>query len=413
VAALSLALAALALAAWARLALLGVAGRRAMLPLLPPAPGEEPSVTAVVPCRDEAAGVERAMRSLLAQEGIALRVVAVDDRSRDGTGAILDRLAAEDPRVEVVHVEALPDGWLGKTHACHEGALRAGGDWLLFTDGDVVFASDALRRAVDAARAHGLGHLAVAPRLVAPGLLERAFVTFFAALLAPLVRVADLRRGGTRAYFGVGAFNLVRRDAYERAGGHRRLALEVVDDLKLGLLLRRSGVPQGVAAPGAHVQVRWQHGFVRSVLGLVKNAFAALEYRPAAALGGAAAAAFAGVAPVAILAAGPGAGARALAGLALAVAVLHHAAAARHVAGASGAEALLLPACALAFSAAVLASAGAAWARGGVVWRGTHYPLERVRAGCLRDADLPASGAVGWEGPARPARGRPAARHVR
>jgi hypothetical protein len=341
------------------------------------------------------------MRSLLAQERVELRVVAVDDRSGDGTGAILDRLAASDPRLEVVHVEALPDGWLGKNHACDAGARRARGEWLLFTDADVVFAPDALRRAVDAARAHGLGHLAAAPRLVAPGLLERAFVTFFTALLAPLVRVADLRRAGTRAYFGVGAFNLVRRDAYERAGGHRRLALEVVDDLKLGLLLRRSGVPQGVAAPGPHVQVRWQHGFAPSVLGLVKNAFAALEYRPAVALAGAAGAALAGAAPLAILLAGPGVPARVLAGLALAIALAHHAAAARHVSGSSGAEALLLPLCALSFSAAVLASAVVAWARGGVVWRGTHYPLERVRAGCLRDADLPASGAVGWDGPAR------------
>jgi hypothetical protein len=401
VTALSLALAALALAAWARLALLGLAGRRAMLPLAPAAAGPAPTVTAVVPCRDEAAGVEPAMRSLLAQERVELRVVAVDDRSGDGTGAILDRLAASDPRLEVVHVEALPDGWLGKNHACDAGARRARGEWLLFTDADVVFAPDALRRAVDAARAHGLGHLAAAPRLVAPGLLERAFVTFFTALLAPLVRVADLRRAGTRAYFGVGAFNLVRRDAYERAGGHRRLALEVVDDLKLGLLLRRSGVPQGVAAPGPHVQVRWQHGFAPSVLGLVKNAFAALEYRPAVALAGAAGAALAGAAPLAILLAGPGVPARVLAGLALAIALAHHAAAARHVSGSSGAEALLLPLCALSFSAAVLASAVVAWARGGVVWRGTHYPLERVRAGCLRDADLPASGAVGWDGPAR------------
>jgi glycosyltransferase involved in cell wall biosynthesis len=296
------------------------------------------------------------MRSLLAQERVELRVVAVDDRSGDGTGAILDGLARADPRLEVIHVAALPDGWLGKNHACHEGALRARGDWVLFTDADVVFAPDALRRAVDVARAHGLGHLAVAPRLVAPGLLERAFVTFFTALLAPLVRVADLRR---------------------------------------------SGEPQGVAAPGPHVQVRWQHGFAPSVLGLVKNAFAALEYRPAVALAGAAGAALAGAAPLAILLAGPGVPARVLAGLALAIALAHHAAAARHVSGSSGAEALLLPLCALSFSAAVLASAVVAWARGGVVWRGTHYPLERVRAGCLRDADLPASGAVGWDGPAR------------
>jgi hypothetical protein len=390
--------AAVALAAWARLAALGLAGRRALL-RLPPAEGERsPPVTVVVPCRDEAPSVERAMRSLLAQDVPALRVVAVDDRSTDGTGAILARLAAADPRLEVVRVEALPEGWLGKNHACHVGARRARGEWLLFTDADVVFAPDALRRALEAARAHRLGHLAVLPRFVAPGLLERAFVTAFAALLAPFVRVRDLRRPGTRAYFGVGAFNLVRREEYERAGGHRRLALEVVDDVKLGLLLRRSGVAQGVADSGGLVQVRWQHGFAPSVLGLVKNAFAALEYRPGRAVAAALGAAFAGAAPLAVLLLGPDLLPRALAAAALAVAAAHHGEAARRLSGASGAEGLLMAPCAVLLGSIVLASAAAAWLRGGVVWRGTRYPLERVRAGCLREDDLPPSAAVGWDG---------------
>ena len=304
----------------------------------------------------------------------------------------------------MLHVEALPDGWLGKNHACHAGARRARGAWLLFTDADVVFAPDALRRGLAAARAHGLGHLAVIPRFVAPGLLERAFVTAFAALLAPFVGVRDLRRPGTRAYFGVGAFNLVQRAAYERAGGHRRLPLEVVDDVKLGLLLRRSGVPQGVADSGGLVSVRWQHGFLPSVLGLVKNAFAALEYRPGRALAAAAMGALGGVAPVALLLLGPGPLVRGLAAAALAIAVLHHAEAARRLSGASGAEGLLMPLCALLLSAAVIGSAVVAWRQGGVVWRGTHYPLERVRAGCLRDEDLPTSGAVGWGAPGAPSR---------
>jgi hypothetical protein len=391
-------LAAAALAAWTRLALLGLAGRRALLRLPPaPAAGEGAPVSVVVPCRDEAATLERAMRSLLAQDLPGLQIVAVDDRSSDGTGAILARLAAADPRLEVVRVDALPEGWLGKNHACDAGARRARGAWLLFTDADVVFAPDALRRALAAARAHRLGHLAVLPRFVAPGFLERAFVTAFAALLAPSVRVRDLRRPGTRAYFGVGAFNLVRRGEYERAGGHRRLALEVVDDVKLGLLLRRSGVAQGIADSGGLVQVRWQHGFVPSVLGLVKNAFAALEYRPGRAIAAALGATFAGAVPLVVLLAGPGALPRALAGAALAIAVAHHGEAARRLSGASGAEGLLMPLCTVLLGAVVLCSAAAARVRGGVVWRGTHYPLERVRAGCLREDELPPSGAVGWE----------------
>ena len=345
--------------------------------------------------------MEAAIRSLLAQDLPGLEIVAVDDCSTDGTGAILDRLAARAPRLRVVHVAALPPGWLGKTHACATGARRAKGTWLLFTDGDVLFAPGALRRALAAAEARGLGHLAVVPLLVAPGFAERAFVTAFAALLAPLLRVWELPRAGTRAYFGVGAFNLVRRDAYEAAGGHARIALEVVDDVKLGLLLRRSGVPQGVAESDGLVSVRWQHGFLPSVLGLVKNAFAAVEYRPRAALGGGLAGLAGGLLPLALAVAAPSTAARALAAAAVLVSMADHALWARRGRG-SGLEGVLMPVCAALLGAVVLASALLAWRRGAVVWRGTRYPLDALRAGCLRADDLPPAGAVGWPAPGEP-----------
>ncbi|HET8539102.1 MAG TPA: glycosyltransferase family 2 protein [Anaeromyxobacter sp.] len=410
---IAIAAAAASLAAWAALVALGVRTRRAMLRLDDDPPARLPRVTAVVPCRDEAGGVEACVRSLLAQDLPGLRVVAVDDRSTDATGAILDRVAREDARLEVIHVARLPAGWLGKNHACAAGARRADGEWILFTDGDVVFEPDALRRALGVALGRGLGHVAVLPRFVAPGFAERAFVTAFAALLAPAVRIWELPRAGTRAYFGVGAFNLVRRADYEAAGGHARIAMEVLDDVKLGLLLRRTGVPQGVADSGGRVAVRWQHGLLPSVLGLVKNAFAAAEYRLGAAAAAAATGALLGAVPIAVLAAGPGAAARALAGAALAAAFAHHAAWARRLSRASGAEAILAPACTLLLGAVVLGSAAAARWRGAVVWRGTWYGLDEVRSGCLRAADLPAEGAAGWPAarPApRPAAADPAAR---
>jgi hypothetical protein len=199
----------------------------------------------------------------------------------------------------------------------------------------------------------------------------------------------------------VGAFNLVRRDAYEAAGGHGRLALEVVDDVKLGLLLRRSGVPQGAADSGGLVAVRWQHGFLASVLGLVKNGFAAMEYRTRSAVVVGVAAIGGGVLPLALAVAAPSAAARALALAALLVSMAQHALWARRARG-SGAEGVLLPVCAALLGAVVLASAAAAWRRGAVIWRGTRYPLDVLRAGCLRAADLPRSAAVGWPAPGEP-----------
>jgi hypothetical protein len=206
----------------------------------------------------------------------------------------------------------------------------------------------------------------------------------------------------------VGAFNLVRADAYRSVGGHERLALEVVDDVKLGLLLRRSGVPQAAVRSGGLVAVRWQHGFFPSVLGLVKNAFAATEYRLPVAGTAAAGLAFLGVAPLATALLAPGAAARALGLASLALGAAVHGAVARRTAGASGLEGLLFPACALLLAGVLVGSAATTLLRGAVVWRGTRYPLDRLRAGCLRAADLPASGAPGWPAPGAAAPPEPA-----
>lgn len=362
-----------------------------------PPPGGWPRLSAIVPCRDEAPQVEAALLSLLAQDYPDLEVIAVDDRSGDATGAILDRLAAENPRLAVLHLAALPDGWLGKNHACRVGAARASGDFLLFTDGDVHFGPGALRRAVAYAGHRRLGHLAALPRLLAGGFWERAFVAAFATLAAFATRPWGLRRKGAPGFVGVGAFNLVRRDAYRAVGGHDRLRLEVVDDVKLGLLLRRSGVRQGAVDSAGLVSVRWQAGFLASMRGLMKNAFAALEYRWVSALSLSAALVFLAAAPLAAALLAPAAAARAvgMAGWLLGMAV--HGTVARRLAGGSGLEGVVHPACGLALASVFPLSAAAAALRGGIVWRGTRYPLAALRAGCLRVDDLPADRAVGWE----------------
>jgi hypothetical protein len=397
---LLLSLSALALAGWFAVAGLAWLADRALPDLgdQPPA-AAPPSLSVVVPCRDEARDVEAAVRSLLAQDLPDLEVVAVDDRSTDGTGAILDRLAAGDPRLTAVHVTRLPPGWLGKNHALEAGGRRARGEWLLFTDGDVLFHPGALRRALGYATRHGLGHLAAAPRFVAPGFLERAFVTGFGAFASLAFRVHRLRVAGSDAFVGIGAFNLVRRADWERIGGHQRLRLEVVDDLKLGLVLRRSGVAQGALSGGELVTVRWQHGFWASVLGLVKNAFAGTEYRPGVALLAALALGLAGVGPPLLASWGLATGqwlAAGLAGGATLVGVVTHGGAARRLARGSGLEGLALPLASALLAGVLLGSAVVALGRGGVTWRGTRYPLDALRRGCVRIADWPCTGAVGW-----------------
>ncbi len=369
-----------------------------------PSPSPWPKVSVIVPCRNEAAGVEKAMLSLLAQDYPHLEIVAVNDRSEDATGALLEALAARDPRLSVVHVTTLPQGWLGKNHAMQQGVRCASGPWLLFTDGDVVFEPDALERSVAFAEAHGLGHFVALPRFVAHDFLERAFVSTFALALAVKLDPSALCVPKTWAYVGVGAFGLVRRDAYESIGGHERLSFEVADDLKLGLLLRRSGVAQGCLTSDNMVSVRWQAGLVASLRGLEKNAFSGCEWNT-----GLAAVAIAGVWSAALLPYLPlfvtvPTWTLPLAFVAAAFPILLVGAAGRRMSGGSGLEGLVAPISAVALGGVIAWSTGVALVRGGIVWRGTFYPLAELRRRCVREWGMSAENAVGWTPPARPKR---------
>ena len=370
------AFAAFTLAVWAVAFWLLARGLR-RIPRVERAGSVDASVTIVVAARNEEPGVERAARSLLAQRQPGLSVVAVDDRSEDGTGAILDRLAAVEPALRVVHVAALPDGWLGKNHALHVGAAQADTEYVIFADADVVMDPDAVASALSHARENGLDHLAVFPRMVARGALLNATIGVFTVLFALRFRPGeadDPERGG---HVGVGAFNLVRREAYEAVGGHLSIRLRPDDDLRLGRLLKESGA-RSAAAYGDHLlRVEWYPSVVALTRGLRKNAFAAAEYRPwlVAFLVALLLAFHVGPFLAVGVATGP---ARALFAGACAFAF----AAFDRSAGRFGVPrwtALLYPAGALVVAYAIAAATVRALVTGGVEWRGTVYPLDRLR----------------------------------
>lgn len=343
-----------------------------------------PRVSIVVAARNEAARIGETVRRLLDQRGIDLELIVVDDRSCDATPSILASLTQRDGRLRVLRIDALPDDWLGKPHACRQGAAEARGEWLLFSDADAWLGPDVVARAIAAAECAAADHVCLIPGESdttlpgAAGVLGFYFVFLFAGARVNIDRY--------RGPIGVGAFNLVRSTAYRSIGGHSRLRFEVLDDAKLGMLLLESGHRSRVYWAQPDFEVAWA-GSLRGLWRVLeKNLFAALEYRTAAALAlGLSSFGLWGVA-LAGPALSPIGGTLAFAGLfSLAI----PAARISRQAGWGWLAAILAPLFLPALPLAVARSTAVTLLRGGVRWRETFYALDRLRLGVVRARRTP------------------------
>lgn len=243
-----------------------------------PTPDSWPLVTIIVPARDEGQKIEAALTSMLALDYPRLEIIAVDDRSADATGAVMDRLAERDARLRAVHITSLPEGWLGKSHAMHQAAQTARGDWLLFTDGDILFEPEALRLAITHALHRRLDHLSMNPKLVPGGYWENAMTACFGLLFFAVFHPWLVPTRWKGAYCGIGAFNLIRAEVYRAVGGFASIRLDVFDDVNMGKLIKRSGYRQQLVFGEDLIRVRWQSSFWGTIRGLEKNSFASVHY---------------------------------------------------------------------------------------------------------------------------------------
>jgi glycosyltransferase involved in cell wall biosynthesis len=251
-----------------------------------------PQISVIIPARNEEANVEATLRALLATESVAIHIIAINDRSTDSTGAIMDRIAAETARVAaespsrltVLHITELPPGWLGKPHAMALAARQATTPWLLFTDADVLFAPDALLRALNLAEAESADHLVLFPTMILKGFGERMMLAIFHLLgtvFSPPWRVPDPR---SRASLGIGAFNLVRADVYRAFGGFESLRMQVTEDIRFGVEIKRAGYRQRVAVGPDLIRLRWAEGARHFIRNVTKNFFALFRFRTRPAL---------------------------------------------------------------------------------------------------------------------------------
>ncbi len=244
-----------------------------------------PLVSIVVAARNEQRDIEVALRSLLSLDYCNLEIIVVDDRSTDDTGKILDRLAEGNSRLLIQHVVDLPSGWIGKNHALYSGARVARGDLLLFTDADVVMEVTTLRRAVTYLLENNLDHPALAPRIDVPSRMLQAFVVLFLNLFVLYIRPWRISDPNSSAHVGIGAFNLVRKTAYQEVGTHRTIALRPDDDLKLGKIIKQQGFRQDIVDGIELVRVPWYASVAELVSGMEKNAFSGVEYSVFAVIG--------------------------------------------------------------------------------------------------------------------------------
>ena len=337
-----------------------------------------PRLSIVVAARDEERHLESAMTSLLALDYPALEIVAVDDRSADATGAILDRLAASDARLRVLHVRELPAGWLGKNHALQRGAERAAGELILFTDADVVFQPRALRKTVRLMLDRRADHLALVPDIHVPGLLASGFVATFGLFFTVFTRPWKVPDPKSRAHLGIGAFNLVRATAWHAVGGHTKIALRPDDDLKLGKILKQGGFRALAATGRSQATVEWYATLGEAVRGLEKNMFAGVEYSVAAVVFSTAMMCYVWLWPFVGVVVASGA-ARWTCAAAIVVEFVLYVLANRRTRVPPWMF-LLFPIGSLLFVYCFWRSMILALVRGGIVWRGTLYPLAALRA---------------------------------
>ena len=356
-----------------------------------------PRVSIIVPARNEEEIVEQCLRSLLSLDYDNYEVIAVNDRSTDRTGEIMERVMRDfhfsqqkrevghpmstSPELRVIQHSELPAGWLGKTHAMWTAAKTASGAWLLFTDADVLFKPDSVRRALAYAEHEHADHVVLFPRMIMKRPGEYMMIAFFQSMFMFGHRPWKVADPSTDDHMGVGAFNLVRRRVYEAVGTYRALRMEVLDDMKLGKVVKNAGFAQRNVFGGDLISIRWAHGAFGIVNNLTKNFFAVLSFQSWRTVISAFGLAFLNYGPFLGLWLAHG-WARAPYGIALVSMLLIYIG----ISWRSAVPAyyfLLHPVSTTLFIYTLLRSMILTLWNDGIVWRGTKYPLEELRRGLV------------------------------
>ena len=344
-------------------------------------PDEWPSLSVIVPACNEGDTLEPAATTLLEQDYPNLEIILIDDRSDDETGQVVDRIAARDNRVRPLHIKELPERWLGKVHALDRGVSMASGQWMLMTDADVHYTRpDSLRRFIAYAENERVDHLAASPDMWSSGWLIDAAISAFLRGGLVAARVWRVNDPDSNVFIGVGAFNLVRKSAFDKTEGFEWLRLEVVDDFGLGMMMKQSGARSDIVNGTGFVALHWYRSLGEMARGVEKGYASISGCSFWRMLAIAAISTGLELAPLVALAPWGIAGVR-LAGLAMLAFWITSVVFCHRWARRPMASALLTPVTALIGAGLLIRAGWLGMRRGGVLWRGTLYPSALLRQG--------------------------------
>lgn len=237
-----------------------------------------PPLAIIIAVRNEEEDLEKALQSVCHINYTNHRVIVINDRSTDRTAEILQGFTYQYPQLQVITIGTLPDGWLGKNNALYQGYLSSTEEWMLFADADIVFHPDAINKAVGYAVKHEVDHLTMLPELISRSSILNSVFATLSIMLMIAMKPWEAKKPKSKASSGIGAFNLVRRTAYEKIGTHVRIKLRPDDDLQLGQLIKKEGLWQDVLAGKGYVCLEWYKNLGELGRGVQKNSFAVANY---------------------------------------------------------------------------------------------------------------------------------------
>jgi glycosyltransferase involved in cell wall biosynthesis len=232
-----------------------------------------PRVSVVIPARNEQADIEATLRGVLAQKGVELEVIVINDHSTDATGEIINRIAAEDPRVRPLHDPPLKDGWLGKANAMRYGSQFANGEYILFTDADISHKPGSFVASVREMEEHQLSLLSLLPMFHWESIWENAAAPAFLLAMTNFLS-GPIHDPDSDDALAIGAFIMVDAEVYRRLGGHEGVRTEMLDDVMLARYFKAHGERVAFRVAPQCLSVRLYSSARAVFYGSIKNCLA-------------------------------------------------------------------------------------------------------------------------------------------